>query len=117
MAKIHRGTLAVGRVPQGDTFKIRPVVVVQNDRNNARLSNVIAAMVTTNTRLAGHEPTQVLVDMAIPANKQTGLLHTSAIKCENLYTIPQGELRAIGTMPLMLLQDVDAALKNSLDLE
>jgi mRNA-degrading endonuclease toxin of MazEF toxin-antitoxin module len=117
MAKINRGTVAVGRVPQGDSYKIRPVVVVQNDKNNARLLNVIAAMVTSNTRLALQEPTQVLVDMALPANKRTGLLHTSAIKCENLYTIPQSELRAVGSMPSSLMQKVDAALKNSLDLE
>lgn len=117
MAKINRGTVAVGRVPQGNAFKVRPVVVVQNDRNNARLSNVIAAMVTTNTRLANTEPTQVLMDLVVADNQQTDLLHSSAVKCENLYTLPVSEIRAIGTMPASLMQQVDAALKVSLDLK
>jgi mRNA-degrading endonuclease toxin of MazEF toxin-antitoxin module len=117
MAKILRGTVAVGRIPQGNGFKVRPVVVIQNDVNNARLTNVIAAMLTSNTRLARQEATQVLVELTIPANKVTGLLQTSAVKCENLYTIPITELRAIGSMPPLVMQQVDEALKVSLDLK
>jgi mRNA-degrading endonuclease toxin of MazEF toxin-antitoxin module len=41
--------------------KIGPAVIVQNDRDNARLRNTIAAIVTGNLRRAG-EPTQALVD-------------------------------------------------------
>ena len=117
MARINRGTIVVGRVPQGGTFKVRPVVVIQNDRNNARLSNVIAAMLTTSTRLATIEDTQVLVDLSDPANQQTGLLHTSAVKCENLYTLPIRDVRVIGSMPKTIMQKVDEALKASLALK
>ena len=116
MPKITRGTVVVSRVPQGGTFKIRPVVVVQNDRNNARLSNVIAAMITSNTRLATKEPTQVLIEMSDPANKQVGLLHTSAVKCENLYTLPLASVRPIGTMPSVRMEEINAALMESLEL-
>jgi mRNA-degrading endonuclease toxin of MazEF toxin-antitoxin module len=114
MAKILRGTVAVGRILQGNGFKVRPVVVIQNDLNNVRLTNVIAAMLTSNTRLASQEATQVLIDMTIAANKVTGLLQTSTVKCENIYTIPITELRAIGSMPSSLMQKVDTALKSRL---
>jgi mRNA-degrading endonuclease toxin of MazEF toxin-antitoxin module len=92
------------------------VVVIQNDRNNGRLTNTIAAMITSNTRLASKEPTQVLVDVATREGKKTGLAHTSAVKCENLYTLPISILRKIGVMPAALMRQVDDALKASLAL-
>lgn len=116
MAKINRGDVVIARVPQGPSFKVRPVVVIQNDQNNARLTNTIVAMVTSNTRLAAKEPTQVLIDVATAEGKQTGLAHTSAVKCENLYTLPSGVLRKIGTMTGVLMQQVDEALKAALAL-
>lgn len=117
MAQLNRGDVVISRINQDGLAKMRPVVVVQNDRNNRRLANVIVAMITSNTRLAGKEPTQVLIDLATPEGKQTGLAHTSAVKCENLYTTSANRLKKIGTMPASLMAQVDAALKVSLDLK
>ena len=116
MARINRGDVVIARVPQGPGYKVRPVVIVQNDKNNARFTNTIVAIVTSNTRLASKEPTQVLIDIGTVEGKQTGLALSSAVKCENLYTLPTGVLRKIGTMPGGLMRQVDDALKASLAL-
>jgi mRNA interferase MazF len=117
MAKISRGDVVIARINHDGFVKVRPVVVVQNDRNNARLTNVIVAMITSNTRLVGNEPTQVLIDLATSSGKQSGLAQTSVVKCENLYTISSQRLRNIGSLSSALMQQVDAALKASLQLK
>lgn len=118
MPKINRGDILIARITQDGFTKVRPVVVVQNDRNNARLSNVIVAMITSNTKLAGKEATQVLIDLATPEGKQAGLASTSAVKCENLYTTSTKRLkRKVGNLSGTLMQQVDMALKASLALK
>lgn len=73
-------------------------------------------MVTSNTRLAGQEPTQVLVDPTSPEGQATGLVQRSVIKCENLYTLPQRlVLRTIGQLSPPILIELDNAPKASLD--
>ncbi len=116
---IRRGDIVTVGVEQGPGMPIkrRPAVVVQCDHNNRRLQSAIVAQITSNTRLAGKESTQVLVDVSTPAGKQTGLVRTSAVKCENLYVKPQRDMRRIGQMPSTLMQQVDLALKASLDLK
>jgi len=116
MAMINRGDIVVTRVPQSGPSKIRPFVVVQNDQNNARLTNVIIAMVTSNTKWVGKSTTQVLVELSA-TNQATGLTRISAVKCENLYTVPQKNVRKIGRLPDPLLGEVGVALKASLALK
>ena len=118
MARVRRSDVVIVGIDQGPNLPIkrRPAVVVQSDHNNARLANAIVAMITSNTRLATVEPTQVLVDVTTADGKQTGLRHTSAVKCENLYTKLQGDMQKIGTMSPILLQQIDTALKASLAL-
>ncbi len=98
-------------------IKRRPVVVVQSDYNNGRLRSAVVAQITSNRKLASKEPTQVLVDISNIEGKQTGLTLTSAVKCENLYMKLQRDMRKIGVMPPSLMQQVNRALKTSLDLE
>lgn len=88
---LTRGDVVVISFPAGpgNPPKRRPAVLVQSDRNNIRLTSAIFAMITSNTRLARREPTQVMLDISTPDGKQAGLRHTSAIKCENLYTLPR----------------------------
>ena len=95
---------------------MRPFVIVQNNKNNARLTNVIMAMVTSNTKLVGKVSTQVLVELTVANKKTTGLTRTSAVKCENVYTVPQKQVRKIGRLPDALLAQVDSALRESLAL-
>ncbi len=96
--------------------KTRPMLVVQNDRNNARMANTILVFITTNTARAS-EPTQVLVDLTTPEGKASGLKQTSVVSCENILTVVQADiLRTIGRLPDPLMQQVDQALKVSLAL-
>ncbi len=116
---VHRGDVVTVGIEQGlgMPIKRRPVVVVQNNRNNRRLKSSIVVQITSNTQLAGKEPTQVLLDISTPEGKRTGLVQTSAVKCENLYVKLQREMRRIGMLPPELMAQIDAALKASLDLK
>lgn len=116
---LNRGDVAIVDFPQapGDPPKRRPAVVVQSDRNNSRLSTAIFAAISSNVRLAGIEPTQVLLDVSTADGRATGLVRTSCVKCENLYTLPQSlAIRVVGRISSALLSQVDIALKASLDL-
>jgi mRNA interferase MazF len=114
-----RGDIILADLPFSDRTgaKVRPALVVQNDRNNARLDDVIVAMITRTTTRAESEPTQLLVDVTTPLGQATGLLHTSAVKCEHLITLHQSFLqRVIGRLPDPLMQQIDNCLKISLGL-
>jgi mRNA interferase MazF len=116
---VTRGDIVLANLPFSDASgsKVRPGLVVQCDANNARLDDVIVALITRNVRRAALEPTQVLVDITTPDGMQTGLLHTSAVKCEHLITIHQKLIqRTVGRMPAALMQQVDACLKAALQL-
>lgn len=116
---VPRGDVVLLDFPQapGQPPKRRPAVVVQSDRNNGRLTNSIFAMVTSNTRVAATKPAQVFIDATTPDGQRAGLSRTSAVKCENLYTLPQASvLRTIGQLSPTLMRQVDDALKVSLQL-
>ena len=77
--------------------KKRPAVIVQTDRNNARLSTIIVAQITSNVIRVGHEPTQFLIQYGTPAATAAGILTDSAIKCETLATLSKRRiLKRIG---------------------
>ena len=66
-------------------------------------------------RLADTEPTQFLVDLNTPRGQQSGLVSTSVVKCENLFTIGQSlTRRVIGSLPEASMARVDECLKASL---
>jgi mRNA-degrading endonuclease toxin of MazEF toxin-antitoxin module len=115
---LTRGDVVVVEFPAGpgNPPKRRPAVVVQTDRNNVRLASAIFAMVTSNTRLADRESTQVLIDISTPEGKQSGLRQVSAVKCENLQTLPMASTHRIGRLTPQLMTAVDAALRAALDL-
>jgi mRNA interferase MazF len=72
----------------GGTSKVRPALVVQNDRDNGRLTNTVIAMITSRVQRAA-EPTQLLLDVSTHEGKQTGLIMNSVVNCVNLFTIEQ----------------------------
>lgn len=115
---VHRGDIVLLQAPfaSGTGAKTRPMLVVQNDSNNARMVNTILAFITTNLSRA-REPTQVLIDVNTPEGKPSGLKQTSAVSCENILTVVQSDiLRSIGHLPDVLMRKVDLALKASLAL-
>lgn len=98
-------------------LKKRPALVVQCNRNNQRLDDVILAMITSIVHRATSEPTQRLIDPATPDGLQSGLLHPSAVKCEHLITLHRRFIsRAIGRLPPNVMEQVDFCLKESLGL-
>jgi mRNA interferase MazF len=112
-----RGDVVLVQFPfsDGSLGKKRPALVVQSDRNNRRLANTIVAMFSTSISLAGVEPTQFLVDLNTSQGQQSGLISTSVVKCENLFTIEQSLIRrVIGSLPEASMAHVDECLKASL---
>jgi mRNA interferase MazF len=115
---VQRGDIVLLKAPFASRTgaKTRPMLVVQNDHNNARMANTILVFITTNTRRSS-EPTQVLIDISTPLGLQSGLKQTSVVSCENILTVVQNDiLRTIGHLPDALMRQVDAALKVALDL-
>src|SRR3954464_6671558 len=96
----------------GGGSKVRPALVIQNDRDNRRLTNVILAMITSRTDRAGLTPTQLYIDLSAPDGRHSGLLTNSVVNCVNLFTVDQRRiLRVLGSLPEPLMASVNACLK------
>jgi mRNA interferase MazF len=115
---MNRGDVGIVDFPfaSGTSAKLRPALVVQNNRDNRRLSNTIVAMITGNIRRAG-EPTQLLVDPATPEGGTSGLRKPSVINCVRLFTVEQQDIVAvIGHLSAPSMQNIDACLRAALSL-
>lgn len=113
---VNRGDIVVIDQPfsSGDGSKVRPVLVLQNDRDNGRMTNTIVAMITRTVRA---ELTQLPIDPNTPQGKACGLIAPSAINCSNLFTIDQRLIRKkIGALPAELWPQVEACLRQALHL-
>ena len=100
----------------GTGAKVRPVLVIQNDRDNQRLLNTIVVQITSVTRRA-LEPTQLLIELATPAGRQSGLRQDSVVNCVNLLTLDKDKiLRKLGSLPASAIQLVNTCLKAALEL-
>jgi mRNA interferase MazF len=115
--KVQRGHVVL--LPIGFTsgigVKLRPALVVQSDHNNARLNDTIVAIITKTTHRATREATQLLIDISSPEGQQSGLLHTSAIKCEHLVTVSVADIsRVIGSLPPATMTQIEGCLKAAL---
>ena len=98
--------------------KVRPCLVVQNDRSNQRLDVTIVVAVSNNTARAMNVPTQFAIDVSSPAGRQSGLLFNSAVQCENLVTIDCAfVIRKIGTLASTTMINIDECLKAALGLQ
>ena len=101
---------------RGAGSKVRPALVIQNDRDNVRLVNTIVAQITGTTHRA-LESTQVLVDLSTPKGQQSGLRFDSVVNCVNLVTLDKTNiLRHLGNLPDILMRKVDDALRAALAL-
>ncbi len=90
----------------------RPVLIVQSDAfNNSRIRTVVAAVITTNTRLAG-APGNVLLTRG-----ESGLPKDSLVNVSQVVTLDESYLgQRVGTVPLGRLRAVDAGLRLVLSL-
>ncbi len=94
--KAKRGAVVLANYPfaSGAGSSRRPVLIVQSDAENARLKNTIVVQITSNLRRA-KEPTHLLIEVATPEGKQSGLLHDSLVSCINLATIQEDRINKI----------------------
>ena len=109
-----RGQVVLVLFPNSDlrTAKRRPVLIIQADNLGTGLSQTIVAMITSNTKRAGH-PSRVLIEVSTPLGQQTGLLSDSVIMTDNLATILDTEIdRSIGVLTDM--SSVEVALRHTL---
>jgi mRNA interferase MazF len=96
--------------------KVRPALVVQNDRDNARMAKTIVAFITGNLQRTA-EDTQYVLTRTHPDFAASGLRRESAVNCSNLYTIRQSDVtRVIGKLSPATMDRIDAALKAALAL-
>jgi mRNA-degrading endonuclease toxin of MazEF toxin-antitoxin module len=69
----RRGDVVIAVFPSADGSppKPRPVLVIQSDRYNTRLKNLIVAAVTSNLSHAA-DPASLLIDVATPDGRPPG---------------------------------------------
>ena len=86
---VQRGDVVLIDYPYaaGGGTKVRPVLVIQNDRDNQRLLNTIVAQITSVTRRA-LEPTQLLIEMGTPEGQRSGLRQNSVVNDEAYPALP-----------------------------
>jgi mRNA interferase MazF len=114
----RRGDVALGRFPHaaGTRGKKRPVVVVQADVYNGVLRHAIVAEVTTNLA-ATSDPANLLVEIATPDGRASGLKLDSVVTCLHLVTMSEDRIgKVIGRLSPSLMQRLDACLKAALGL-
>jgi hypothetical protein len=79
--------------------------------------STLVAGITTNPKRVGSEPTQFLVDPTVAEGASSGLSHPSAVKCENLFTVAQGDITSVlGHLSDILKRQLDDSLKAALEL-
>lgn len=100
--------------PLNPAAKVRPALVVQNDADNARMSNTIVAQITSNLRRK-RELTQHLIDASHADWAASGLQHASVVNCSTLYTVEQQNvIRTIGAVSAATMGQIDKCLKAAL---
>lgn len=110
-----RGDIVLAQFPNSDlrTAKTRPALVVQRDNLQTGLSQIVLAMISSNLTRANH-PSRVLIALATPEGKQSGLLSDSVIMADNLATVAAMVItRVIGSVPM---KETDAALRHTFNL-
>ena len=112
----HGNVVIVDFIPTQPSAGTRPALVVQNDRDNARMQNTIVAQITSNISRA-REVTQLLVDPGHPSWASTGLRYPSVVNCSSLAAIRQQHVvRVIGSLSADLMKEIDECLKAALEL-
>jgi mRNA interferase MazF len=112
---VNRGDVVLVDYPYtSGGAKVRPALVVQNDRDNARMMSTIVAQISGNTARV-NEPTQHLIELALEPG--CGLARDSALIATNLLTMRQSDiLRVLGSLSAATMVQIDDCLKVALDL-
>jgi len=115
---IRRGDVVIVDVPYTDQAgsKARPAIIVQNDRDNARLRKTVIVSITGNLKRV-REPTHFLIDPSTPEGQSSGIQGKSAASCINLFTVEQGNiLQMVGHLSDVLKVRLNDSLKAALEI-
>lgn len=110
-----RGNVVLILFPHSDlrTAKLRPALIIQADRLETGLPQVIVAMITSRLFRSNH-PSRVTVLLSSSEGKHSGLLTDSVVMTDNIATIEVSEIdRVIGRLPMA---KVNVALQHTLGL-
>lgn len=113
---MKRGEVHIAAFPNSDgsPLKVRPVLVVQADYYNQRISNVLVATITSNLSRK-NDPAHLLIDVSTPEGKRSGLKVDSLVSGLNVGVVPQKKLqRKIGELSDDQMKQVDECLKTAL---
>jgi mRNA interferase MazF len=95
--------------------KVRPALIVQNDRDNGRMANTIVAQISGNLARV-REATQHLIELAVEPG--CGLARDSALIATNLLTMRQSDvLRVLGSLSAATMAQIDDCLRIALGLK
>ncbi|HJT31392.1 MAG TPA: type II toxin-antitoxin system PemK/MazF family toxin [Pirellulales bacterium] len=113
---MNRGDVVLVDVPYigAPGVKLRPALIVQNDVLNKTINETMIAVITSNLAHA-HQSHQFIIDPSTPDGIVSGLLTTSAVRCERLHTVPKADIqRVIGSLPASLMATLDICLRSAL---
>ena len=116
--KVQRKDVVLVDFPftDGSGSKVRPALVIQNDRDNNRLVNTIVAQISGTTHRA-LEPTQAFIDLKTPDGKLSGLRFDSVVNCANVVTLELSLVhRKLGELSDTMMNQVDLAIKEALEI-
>ena len=113
--RVNRGDVVLVDYPfTTGGAKVRPALVVQNDRDDARMTNTIVAQISGNTARV-NEATQHLIELATEPG--CGLARDSALITTNLLTMHQNDiLRILGSLSAASMAQIDDCLRVALGL-
>lgn len=114
-----RGEIVLVNFPMPDLqlYKPRPAIIVQSDKNNTRLKNLIFLQITSNLSYK-FEETQYLIRLNSKEGKSSGLIANSVIKAEAIFTLPKTFVyKKLGSLPENAMQKVDECIKKSLSIK
>ena len=114
-----RGEIVLVNFPMPDLqlYKPRPALIVQSDKNNTRLRNLIFLQITSNLSHK-FEETQFLVKLNSEEGTSSGLLADSVIKAESIFTLPKTFVyKKLGSLPENAMKKVDLCIKKSLSIK
>jgi mRNA interferase MazF len=110
--------VAIVDVPFTDTAgaKVRPAIIVQNDRDNNRLRKTVIVVITGNLKRLG-DPSHFLIDPGTPEGASAGIHGPSVASCNNLFTVEQTKIRqVVGHLSDVLKQRLNDCLKAALEI-
>ena len=112
----RRGDVVLVLFPNSNlrTARLRPALVIQADRLDTGLEQVVVAMMTSRMFRANH-PSRVSVMLDSAEGRKAGILSDSVVMTDNLATVALQEIdQCIGALPM---SPVDDALRHTLGLQ